>query len=136
MNCKKVKKLILTDYIDNEIDIKLKDTIDKHLIACKDCFNFKNDLEKKLSILKTAKQITAPDFLWYRFKEKIKVQEKRKLFPLLDFSFKKFIIKTIPITIGISVLAFALFLKSNVAKRTQLLYEYVAQQIDFLTTLT
>ncbi|MCM8832059.1 MAG: hypothetical protein NC918_07710, partial [Candidatus Omnitrophica bacterium] len=42
----------------------------------------------------------------------------------------------IPITIGISVLAFALFLKSNVAKRTQLLYEYVAQQIDFLTTLT
>ncbi|MCM8787466.1 MAG: zf-HC2 domain-containing protein [Candidatus Omnitrophica bacterium] len=138
MKCKKVKRLLLTDYIDNEIDEKIKEVVDKHLIACRNCFNFKNDLEKKLSVLKTTKQITAPDFLWYNFKEKLEAtkETKQKLFPLINLEFKKLINRAIPITVGISILLLSLFFTSNTVKRRQLLYKYIGEQIDFLTTIT
>jgi anti-sigma-K factor RskA len=89
MNCKKVKELLLTDYIDCEISIALRQKIDKHISGCNDCRSFQEQVEKNLPPLFSKARVDSPsDEMWHNIKSKIlsKGQEaKDNIFILRPF---------------------------------------------------
>jgi len=74
MNCKRIQELILTDYLDDEIN---KESIDQHVANCKECREFLA-LAKKVTIepLKNAKKDhLSRDVIWSRIQDEIRKEE-------------------------------------------------------------
>jgi anti-sigma factor RsiW len=80
MNCEKIKELILTDYIDNEISGEKKVRLNIHLAHCLECREFfemvKNTIVEPFA---SAKKIDPPGFIWYRVKEAIIAKQQERL---------------------------------------------------------
>lgn len=80
MNCKKIKELILTDYIDNEMSDKERMYFNIHLARCPRCREFvdavKNAVVKPFT---NVKKIDPPKSIWIRVKESIMVEQQEKL---------------------------------------------------------
>jgi len=79
MNCEKIKELILTDYIDNEMNDEEKIRLNIHFARCQGCKEFfetvKNTVVKPFA---NAKKIEPPGFIWHRVKEAIMAEEQKK----------------------------------------------------------
>lgn len=72
--CKRIQELILTDYLDDEIN---KESVDKHIASCKACREFLA-LAKKVTIepLKNSKKNhLSQDVIWSRIQNEIKSEE-------------------------------------------------------------
>ena len=80
MNCERIKDLIKTDYIDNEINQALKKEVKRHLDACADCRQFEKTLRQAvIEPFKKEEKVQPPEFLWSRIKERIeREQEEQK----------------------------------------------------------
>ena len=75
-SCKKFKDLILTDYIDGEIDKLSKQHIEDHLHFCSKCRLFIEEIEKNVvGPLKKIKPEKVPPQVWSSIEEKIKQKE-------------------------------------------------------------
>ena len=46
MNCKKIRELILTDYIDGEADEKTKMSVNAHVAECAECKELLSSVQK------------------------------------------------------------------------------------------
>lgn len=84
MNCKKVRDLIFTDYLDETISLKFKKDVDNHLFVCRECRSL---LEKvKLSqdlVLKSLPQQDVPLEVWDNLQNKIiqkQIERKKRVF--------------------------------------------------------
>ena len=72
MNCKRIKELITTGYIDKELDEKLMKDIEAHLKVCHGCGAFEELLRKAaVEPFKNAQEIKPPAYLWKRIRENI-----------------------------------------------------------------
>ena len=61
MNCRKIQKLLMTDYIDGELKEKMRIKILNHLAACEECRQFEKTLQKEtVSLFKAAEKKTPP----------------------------------------------------------------------------
>jgi anti-sigma factor RsiW len=80
MNCEKIKELILTDYIDNEMNDEEKIRLNIHFALCHECKEFfdmvKSTVAKPFANLK---KIEPPGFIWHRVKEAIIAKQQKKL---------------------------------------------------------
>ena len=70
--CKEILDLILTDYVDGEVDQKIKSEIDAHLLMCADCRRLAQEVARNLVVPfgRVARE-TPPDHLWKSIEEKI-----------------------------------------------------------------
>ncbi len=80
MKCKKVKELILTDYLDGQANEEQKKNIEKHLSNCELC------REYVLAVRKTAfnpfinaERQNPPEAVWHKIKEQIKDEQLQGL---------------------------------------------------------
>ena len=72
MNCKKVKELLITDYIDCETIIALRHKIDRHISGCKSCRSYKEEVERSLPPLFSEARVNPPsDEIWHHIKSRI-----------------------------------------------------------------
>ena len=79
MNCKKIQELLLTDYLDNQMNEKEKKSVDDHLAYCRDCARFSIAARKVSSgLFVDVKKSHPPEFIWQRIKESIIAEQKRK----------------------------------------------------------
>lgn len=70
--CKKIKDLILTDFVDGELDVSIKGKVDTHLLACSECRKFTQEVESQLvAPLQGVKRQPVPDHLWSLIKDRI-----------------------------------------------------------------
>ena len=70
MECKKIQKLLLTDYIDGEASDALKNEVERHVNICHTCRRFERDLLKTaIEPLRKAKESKPPDLVWNHIKE-------------------------------------------------------------------
>lgn len=76
MDCRKIQKLLMTDYIDGEINEKVRLGILGHLAVCGECRRVEEDLKKVIAPFKAAGKESPPDFLWRRIKDRI-AEERR-----------------------------------------------------------
>lgn len=80
MNCKKIKELILTDYIDNQMSDEDKIRLDIHFAHCHGCKEFFETVKRTLvEPFANAKKIEPPEFIWHRVKEAIIAKQQKKL---------------------------------------------------------
>jgi len=79
MNCEKIKELILTDYIDNEMIDKERIRLNIHFAHCHECKGFfetvKNTVVRPFA---HAERIEPPGFIWHRVKEAIMAKKQQK----------------------------------------------------------
>lgn len=73
MNCEKVKDIILTDYLDGQLDIAGKAAVESHLGECPDCKEFAF-IAGKASVepfLKAKDAHLSENFIWSKVKKAI-----------------------------------------------------------------
>ncbi|MFC1621255.1 zf-HC2 domain-containing protein [Candidatus Omnitrophota bacterium] len=81
MNCKKIRELIMTDYVDGEAGPKLEREIRKHLAGCGSCREFEIALKKKaIEPFKNAGKLEAPDTIWDNVREAITAPQATPVF--------------------------------------------------------
>jgi len=90
MDCKKVRELILMDYLDGEANDGLRSQINIHFARCHSCREFsflaKDNLLKPFNNISKAK---LPESVWQRIKEEIESEQAKKRSCTLKFYFSK-----------------------------------------------
>ena len=82
MNCKEIKDLILTDYIDGRLDTALKAELESHLCQCPACQTFAQEAKEYLKTpFQQANRQEVPAQLWENIKDSIEAEQT----PGLDF---------------------------------------------------
>jgi anti-sigma factor RsiW len=83
--CEHFKDLILTDYIDGELDKKLATTLEGHLLDCGDCRAFFKEVKSNVvSPLQQAVRQPVPVEMWDTIRQNIE-QEHQTASPLAVF---------------------------------------------------
>src|SRR5882672_10339658 len=71
-DCKRFKDLLLTDYLDAQIDPKTKEQIDAHLRMCPECRLFAQEAERDLvTPFKNVQPEEVPVHLWTAIQERL-----------------------------------------------------------------
>ncbi len=79
MNCEAMRELILTDYIDGEMDAKRKIFMEGHLAACPGCKEFSAAAkETAVEPFLDAARVGVPGSVWRRVEEKIASGSRKK----------------------------------------------------------
>ncbi len=109
MECKYFKGLISL-YIDGYINDKEKKEIEEHLLICKDCKKYLEELKESLGILRNIEKVEAPLGFEKKVIEKIKDKEK---FPFSIFN-KKLLLE---FSVALFALASILFVYLNLTPK-------------------
>lgn len=89
MNCRKIKEIISTDYIDNELPEKMRLEIELHLHTCSSCRDFKNALVAiAIKPLRSSKTENPPEILWPKIKNTLEQEKQAEVLSELPFTFR------------------------------------------------
>jgi len=78
MDCSKVRDIIITDYVDAELEEQRKQEIDRHLQSCAACRAFAAAVSKMaVDPLRKAEIEEPPAFLWTRIKSHLEPDHSR-----------------------------------------------------------
>ncbi|MCB9771615.1 MAG: zf-HC2 domain-containing protein [Candidatus Omnitrophica bacterium] len=70
--CKNIKDLILTDYMDSEVDLSTREQISSHLLNCSHCRRFAAEAEKNLAVpFKGKIREDVPEHVWSSIRQSI-----------------------------------------------------------------
>ena len=84
--CKEFKEIILTDYIDGELDQTTKGQLEGHLHVCAQCREFSDEVKAQLvAPFKGAPRAAVPADLWRSIEESI-AQENEEMQPAASWS--------------------------------------------------
>ncbi len=77
--CRKVRELILTDYIDGQMAKRQETFIKLHMAGCDDCVQFFEDIKKSvIEPFASTEKVSPPQYVWERIKENIIIEERKK----------------------------------------------------------
>jgi len=78
MNCERIQELILTDYLDDQLNPDQKNHIDQHLAQCPVCLDFTAAARKTVvEPFLHSKELEPSSSVWSGIKESILAQEER-----------------------------------------------------------
>lgn len=139
MNCKRIKELIMTDYVDGEASAELQKEVEEHLSTCSQCKQFEQALRQiAVEPFKKAQIIKPPESVWYGIKEAIEEKQSEGLFVGL-----KNVLSTIfnlrkPV-VAMAIVAAVIFIAAVFVKlpfnNQHAVSGYLEEQIDFLSYL-
>ena len=79
MNCKRVRELILADYLDGELGLRQEEALQHHLAQCWQCKKFATAAQKVGDELFACEgRVDPPEFIWHRIKEAILAERRQK----------------------------------------------------------
>lgn len=79
MDCEKARELILTDYIDNEMNDGERKLLTIHFSRCHECKEFFDTvMNTTVKPFASAKKVEPPESIWERVKEAITAEEQKK----------------------------------------------------------
>ena len=80
MNCKRIQKYIITDYIDGQMGDKQKSLIDQHLEHCHACKGYLSNIKKEVvSPFVNASKDVPDQLLWAQIKQTIEEEQQQQL---------------------------------------------------------
>lgn len=80
MKCKKIKELILTDYLDGQMDEEQKKQIEKHLASCVHCKEYELVTRKTvIEPFSNTERLNPPEIIWHKIKEQIEEKQQQEL---------------------------------------------------------
>jgi len=143
MNCKKIRDLIITDYIDQEAPDAAQKEIQAHLKVCAGCRGFEQALREKVSVpLRAMEPATPPYSVWQRIRQVIDEEEARQSVPFLrrvsDF-LAGVVFKPKPalaFSAVLIVVLVALLLIQGQLYRQWAVKGYLSEQSDYMTSVS
>jgi len=79
MDCKKVRDILISGYIDGEVTGKARDIIKGHLALCSQCQEYELNLRKHTAeVFTPAGRVKPPEEVWHKIKDNI-AREKQKV---------------------------------------------------------
>ena len=140
MNCKKIRELLLTDYLDKQTELELRTEVEEHLNICPECRRLEEEIRRAVVLpFKDAKGPQAPQYLWLNIKKRIAQRESSKR-GLLDWLREKIRVFSLPApaltfasTMVILLAVVGLVAKQNMDKNQ--ISDYFSQQISFYSVL-
>lgn len=94
MRCTKARRLI-SDYIDDHLDSRTHQDLERHLEACPDCQMILKDLQKLVASAQKLEEVSPPAGTWFKLKARLKEETRpvpvpeRKRKGWFDFVFQK-----------------------------------------------
>lgn len=80
MKCKKVKDIILTDYLDEQLNEDQKKNIKEHLSSCGICRVYELAVRKRvIEPFNNVEKQNPPEAAWHKIKEQIKEEQRHGL---------------------------------------------------------
>jgi predicted anti-sigma-YlaC factor YlaD len=140
MDCERIREIISSDYIDGELNEKLKRQIQAHLSACDECRAFEMSLRKiAVEPFKNLKEIRPPDSIWERIKENIITEQSRhkeSVFTYLRNYLRPFfnVPKPVFATIVVAVFVITASLVMSLSQEIRM-NSYFQEQEEFLSSL-
>ena len=111
MKCKKIQEIILTDYLDGQLNEKQKSSLGLHLAECKGCKEFSTYAMKNIAGLFTnAERLIPSEIVWRRIKGNIEAERPNKPGFVIGFfeRLKGSLYIPKPVTIFVTALTFIL----------------------------
>ena len=72
MRCEEIRSLLMTDYIDGELDAKTEALVKEHLASCAACRAFEEEVSAvTVTPFKAAKVVAPPERVWTGIKNRI-----------------------------------------------------------------
>lgn len=135
MKCKKIRDILLTEYIDGRADETIKMETERHLKECNECGEYYKVLkEKVVAPLRKAERVEAPEGTWEGVRDRIIQREldKRKIPAFLNIR------KPAMVLISTLVLLVLVFGGAGYMKYTgeRSLNDYIEGQASFLLALS
>ena len=141
MKCNKVKALVM-DYIDEELNQKLKHDLASHLESCPSCKEMEQTLRQTIiEPLRQAEKIKAPDRVWYQLKETIVNRKQRVSLPGLlaqwsgYFRIKRPVLVPVTAMIVVILLVSVFFFRKPPFTTQDTLNAYLEEQAELLSQL-
>ena len=79
MNCEKIQELILTDYLDDQMDKSQKKYLEEHLARCPHCLEFSETVKKAaFEPFVNADKPNPPESVWSNIEESILAEQQGK----------------------------------------------------------
>lgn len=86
MNCERIQDLILTDYLDDQMDKSQKKYLEEHLSNCPQCMEFLQTVRKAaVEPLRNAEKLNPPASIWSNVEESILAEQQGKTNVLVNF---------------------------------------------------
>ena len=142
MKCKQIRELLLTDYSDGELEVRLKNKVEQHLGECPECKQFEHRLIK--TVIEPFKNVikTEPrDSVWNRISEAMVFEQREKpdgfldkiqalLLPLSAVPRTAYILATV-----ITVIFMLTITKIKFQSNTQRVAVHLQEEIEYLDYL-
>jgi hypothetical protein len=138
MRCDKVRELLLTDYIDGELDPDTLEEVKKHLEGCVSCRELEKELaEEVVGPLRESGIKQPAEEVWVNIKGRIEEEAENPLIDVLDrlretFTYKK------PALAIVSVMVMLIIVSVPIAKyyyERDAAETYIEEQMSFLDSL-
>ncbi len=136
MRCKKIRELILTDYIDGELDSGVSEKIESHLASCEGCRKVKEEASGVTASLRGSARLDPPETLWAGIKEAIEEENAAKENDVF-FGIREFLAAKKPV-LAVMATAFAIaavVLVKSYVYDPLVLNAYMVEQMEFLDYL-
>jgi anti-sigma factor RsiW len=138
MNCEEIKKLILTDYSDSQLEQTLLREIKEHLDACNKCKEFAQSVRHSvIEPFRNIERFSPPEYVWHRIKSKIERQPKSVFvgfFENLRLSFQMPRPALAMVTITIVIIIVLVITKLPISTQ-DVVNIYLEEQVDFISEL-
>jgi len=143
MDCKRLRELIMTDYMDAEASEPLRKEVEAHLRTCAGCRQFEQALREKVSNpFRKLEEVRPPEEVWQRIKESIEEEQAEQCAPsllerLLDFLRNSFPARrpVYAFSTVISVILVVMFFSFGPFHKQQLVKDYIEEQAEFMVSL-
>jgi anti-sigma factor RsiW len=141
MDCKRIRDLILTDYIDDELSAGLQEEINEHLKACSECKQLVQDLRQAaVKPFKGLAQMCPPESVWEGIREKItkKPAEKRGFLEGMQEAFNLIFHMPKPVLAAVTtsaIIFIGMFIMRGHFTGKNEIRNYFAEQMIFLSNL-
>jgi predicted anti-sigma-YlaC factor YlaD len=139
MKCKKIQKLILTDYTDGEMTAFDRQKVADHIRTCAKCRAFEARVKENIiTPLRQTERVQPPEEVWSRIKETLQEPERESIMESITDSLKGLFIIRKPVLVAVSLLVLVLvggiFAKTYFTERNAA-NTYLEEQLDFLDSL-
>lgn len=139
MRCDKVKELLMTDYIDGQLDGQTEKLVRQHLESCAACRAFEASVRKSaVEPLKAAAQKRPPAYVWERIRREVYEEKSSAAFGGLKERLGELFavprLRLAAVTVAMVVIVFAFVGYQRYADQ-RALDTYIDEQASFLSDL-
>jgi len=140
MRCDKVKELLMTDYIDGELDGATEKLVRQHLESCVECRAFEAAVQKSaVKPLKAATQKRPPAYVWERIRREVYEEKSSIAFGSLKERLGELFavprLRLVAVTVAM-VLIVSAFVGYQRYADQRALDTYIDEQVSFLSDLS